>query len=167
MASQVEQLIGQFGQEEDKRLGQQMPRKSISLCEDETFHPQICLVSIEPVSNFLILEALCPVTRRSKAFEERWPSSVRELVIEKELLDAAPNLEKVFQEAKELFEATSNRKQRARDARCGISNDYHPFELSTGFPQESSEVQNRLEGHFKTLDPCASPFTRSSFRQAS
>ena len=57
MASQVEQLIGQFGQEEDKRLGQQMPRKSISLCEDETFHPQICLVAIEPVSNFLILKA--------------------------------------------------------------------------------------------------------------
>ena len=108
-----------------------------------------------------------PSNATQQGFRRTITSSVRELVIEKELLDAAPNLEKVFQEAKELFEATSNRKQRARDARCGISNDYHPFELSTGFPQESSEVQNRLEGHFKTLDPCASPFTRSSFRQAS
>jgi hypothetical protein len=53
----VEQLIGQFGLEEDKRLGQQMPRKDITLYEDETFHPQICLVTVEPVSGFLILEA--------------------------------------------------------------------------------------------------------------
>ena len=57
VASQVEQLIGQFGQQEDQRLGQQMPKRNITLCEDETFHPQICLVAIEPVSNFLILEA--------------------------------------------------------------------------------------------------------------
>ena len=235
MASQVEQLIGQFGQEEDKRLGQQMPRKSISLCEDETFHPQICLVAIEPVSNFLILEAYAQkrdaatwtssidlaissfsvdviqcvsdeatallshaqshlgvhhssdvfhvqyeVSKatslalnrqdekakeehevaklkhqenlaKRQAFEAQWPNSVRELVIEKELLEAAPELEKLFQETKERFESTTHRKQRARDARCGISNDYHPFELSTGVPLESSEVQNRLEGHFKTL----------------
>lgn len=34
-----------------------MPKRKNSLCEDETFHPQICLVAIEPVSNFLILEA--------------------------------------------------------------------------------------------------------------
>ena len=180
VASQVEQLIGRFGQEEDKRLGQQMPRKNISLCEDETFHPQICLVAIEPVSNFLILEAYAQVSKATSlalnrqdekakeeyeaaklahqenlakrtAFEERWPNSVRELVIEKELLEAAPKLEKVFQETKERFETTTHRKQRARDARCGISKDYHPFDLSTGVPLESSEVQNRLEGHFRTL----------------
>ena len=180
VASQVEQLIGRFGQEEDKRLGQQMPRKNISLCEDETFHPQICLVAIEPVSNFLILEAYAQVSKatslalnrqdekaeeeyeaatlkhqenqaKRKAFEERWPCSVGELKIEKELLDAAPELEKEFQEAKERFEETSNRKQRARDARCGIAYDFHPFDLSTGVPMESSEVQNRLEGHFRTL----------------
>ena len=33
-----------------------MPHREITLCEDETFHPQICLVAIEPVSNFLVLE---------------------------------------------------------------------------------------------------------------
>ncbi len=235
VASQVERLIGQFGLEEDKRFGPQMPRKSITLCEDETFHPQICLVAIEPVSNFLILEAYArhrdtatwntsidlalhsysvdviqcvsdeatallshaqshlgahhspdvfhvqydvskatslalnrqddkakqqyeaakldhqkSLTKR-QAFEERWPSSLGELEIEKELLDAAPELEKVFQETKERFETTTHRKQRARDARCDISKDYQPFDLSTGAPMESSEVQNRLEGHFKTL----------------
>jgi len=49
--------MGQFGQIEDQRLCQQMPKRNITLCEDETFHPQICLVAIEPVSNFIILEA--------------------------------------------------------------------------------------------------------------
>lgn len=33
-----------------------MESKQITLCEDETFHPQICLVAIEPVSNFIVLE---------------------------------------------------------------------------------------------------------------
>lgn len=33
-----------------------MPKKMIMLCEDETFHPEICLVAIEPVSNFILVE---------------------------------------------------------------------------------------------------------------
>jgi hypothetical protein len=37
-------------------LSQNMPAKKISLAEDETFHPQICAVSMEPVSNFIIVE---------------------------------------------------------------------------------------------------------------
>ncbi|MFK5953981.1 MAG: hypothetical protein QM498_13040, partial [Desulfobacterium sp.] len=32
------------------------PEKLITLCEDETFHPQTCLVAIEPESNYIILE---------------------------------------------------------------------------------------------------------------
>jgi hypothetical protein len=31
----------------------------ITVCEDETFHPQVCLVSIEPVSDFILLEVYC------------------------------------------------------------------------------------------------------------
>ena len=37
-------------------LSQNMPAKKISLAEDETFHPQICAVSMEPVSNFIVVE---------------------------------------------------------------------------------------------------------------
>jgi hypothetical protein len=37
-----------------------MPPRQITLCEDETSHPQICLVAIEPVSNFLLLEQYQP-----------------------------------------------------------------------------------------------------------
>jgi ABC-type transporter Mla MlaB component len=33
-----------------------MTPKRITVCEDETFHPEICLVAIEPVSNFILLE---------------------------------------------------------------------------------------------------------------
>ena len=226
VASQVEQLIGQFGQQEDQRLGQQMPKRNITLCEDETFHPQICLVAIEPVSNFLILEAyaekrdavtwnasvdaaLKPFSvdviqcasdqaaallshaqshlgvhhspdvfhvqyelskatslalnrqeqkakedyevaiaahqgnmAKRKAFDATWPCTIREL-------------ERVCQETKEQLETTTDRKQRAREARCGIANNYHPFDLKTGEPMESSDVHNRLNEHFQTLHTVA------------
>jgi hypothetical protein len=33
-----------------------MAPKEITVCEDETFHPEICLVAIEPISNYLLLE---------------------------------------------------------------------------------------------------------------
>jgi hypothetical protein len=59
-ARHMETLLADFGREEDQRLAAQMPPREISLCEDETFHPQICLVAIEPVSNFLLLEQYAP-----------------------------------------------------------------------------------------------------------
>jgi hypothetical protein len=59
-ACHMETLLADFGREEDQRLAAQMPPREISLCEDETFHPQICLVAIEPVSNFLLLEQYAP-----------------------------------------------------------------------------------------------------------
>ena len=55
-ATQLEQCLAEFGQQEDRRLAAGMPPREITACEDETFHPQICLVAIEPVSNFLLLE---------------------------------------------------------------------------------------------------------------
>lgn len=52
----MNEKIIEFGKTEDKRLGRQMPEKTITLCEDETFHPEICLVAIEPVSNYILVE---------------------------------------------------------------------------------------------------------------
>ena len=60
VASQMESLIVTFGQEEDQRLAAHMPAREISVCQDETFHPEICLVAIEPVSNFILLEQYQP-----------------------------------------------------------------------------------------------------------
>lgn len=59
-AAQMEALLVEFGRQEEQRLATHMPPRQISLCEDETFHPQICLVAIEPVSNYLLLEQYAP-----------------------------------------------------------------------------------------------------------
>ncbi len=56
ISDQMDAIIGQFGDMEKTRLSMLMPKKLITLCEDETFHPQICLVAIEPDSNYIILE---------------------------------------------------------------------------------------------------------------
>lgn len=53
---QMETLVVEFGAEQRKKLAKEMRPRSISVCEDETFHPEICLVAIEPVSNFILLE---------------------------------------------------------------------------------------------------------------
>jgi hypothetical protein len=54
--AQLEACVAAFGERERARLGQRMPARTISLCEDETYHPEVCLVGIEPVSNFIVLE---------------------------------------------------------------------------------------------------------------
>ncbi len=60
VAEAMESLLIRFGQEEHERLAGQMAPREITLCEDETFHPQICLVAIEPVSNFILVEQYQP-----------------------------------------------------------------------------------------------------------
>jgi hypothetical protein len=52
----MEEAVIAFDQEERQRLAAGMSPKQITVCQDETFHPQTCLVAIEPVSNFILLE---------------------------------------------------------------------------------------------------------------
>lgn len=52
----MEEQVVAFGHMEKVRLGSQMSRKTITVCEDENFHSDVCLVGIEPVSNFILLE---------------------------------------------------------------------------------------------------------------
>jgi Family of unknown function (DUF6399) len=52
----MEEAILTFEKIEKPRLASKMPKKKISICQDETFHPEICLVAIEPVSNYILLE---------------------------------------------------------------------------------------------------------------
>jgi hypothetical protein len=49
------------------------PPRSITLCQDETFHPQICLVALEPVSGFIVLEKY--VAHRDA---ETWTSATKQ-----------------------------------------------------------------------------------------
>lgn len=56
VANNMDKSIISFDESEQKRLIVKMPQKWITLCEDETFHPAICMVAMEAVSNFIILE---------------------------------------------------------------------------------------------------------------
>ena len=56
VGEKMDKVINEFGEFEGKRLAKKMPEKWITLCEDETFHPAICMVAIEALSNFIILE---------------------------------------------------------------------------------------------------------------
>ena len=55
---EVEQAIVAYQQTETPRLAKAMPRKVITMTQDETFTGGLCLVATEPVSNFIILEQL-------------------------------------------------------------------------------------------------------------
>ena len=55
---QVEQAMVVYREDETARLAQDMPHKDITVTQDETFTGGLCLVGIEPVSNFIILEQL-------------------------------------------------------------------------------------------------------------
>jgi hypothetical protein len=60
VAQQMESLLIAFGKQEDQRFAAGMPPREISVAVDETFHPDICLVGMEPVSNFIVLEEYQP-----------------------------------------------------------------------------------------------------------
>jgi Family of unknown function (DUF6399) len=52
----LEQGVIDFAAAQRAQLAQDMAPKEIAVAEDETYHPDICLVAIEPVSNFLLVE---------------------------------------------------------------------------------------------------------------
>ena len=73
LATLLQDLLGQYDQEQRQQLAPTMPPKDITLCEDENFHgAQPCLVAIEPLSNFLVLE-----TYRPHRDADTWNAAVR------------------------------------------------------------------------------------------
>jgi len=54
----VEEAIVAYQREETIRLAQEMPPKEITATQDETFTGGLCLVAIEPVSNYILLEQM-------------------------------------------------------------------------------------------------------------
>lgn len=57
---QVEQALMAFDDTERPRLAEQMRAKLLTVCLDETFHPAICLVGMEPVSGYILVEQYSP-----------------------------------------------------------------------------------------------------------
>jgi hypothetical protein len=55
---QVEHAMVTYRQDETARLAQDMPRKDLTVTQDETFTGGLCLVTMDPESNFIILEQL-------------------------------------------------------------------------------------------------------------
>ena len=55
---QVEQAMVTYGQDETARLAQDMPQKDLTVTQDETFTGGLCLITMDPESNFIILEQL-------------------------------------------------------------------------------------------------------------
>ena len=53
---QVEEAIVRYRQDESARLAKDMPAKDITLAKDETFTGGLCLVAMEPKSNYIVLE---------------------------------------------------------------------------------------------------------------
>ncbi|MCP4202235.1 MAG: hypothetical protein GY769_09895 [bacterium] len=56
VAARVEKEIVSCGKTERERLGPRSRPRPISVCLDGTFHPGVCLVGIEPVSELILLE---------------------------------------------------------------------------------------------------------------
>jgi Family of unknown function (DUF6399) len=56
VAATLEQAVIDFAAAQRQQLAQDMTPTTIAVAEDETYHPDICLVAMEPVSGFLLLE---------------------------------------------------------------------------------------------------------------
>lgn len=242
VAQQMESLLIEFAQQEDQRLAAQMPPREMTVVEDETFHPSICLVGIEPVSNFILLEeyqpqrdadtwnrclrqklgslpiTVCqvvsdeakalirhaevhlgahhspdlfhvqqdtsqaislPLASQSRQAEERVTKTEEKVALLRAELQACheqcpesshgPMLPQQLQQAqteeaaaREHLSACQDRQQRARQARRGLTHDYHPFDVDTGRPLEENEVARRLAGHFDSLEKIAAEASLSS-----
>ena len=57
---QLQEAAATQAQEQRVALAVGMPAQELTVAEDETFHPDVCLVAIEPVSNFILLEQYAP-----------------------------------------------------------------------------------------------------------
>lgn len=55
---QVEHAIVDYRQSETARLAKDMPHKELTVTQDETFTGGLCLITMDPESNFIILEQL-------------------------------------------------------------------------------------------------------------
>jgi Family of unknown function (DUF6399) len=72
-AAALEQAVVDFAAGQRQHLTQGMAPKEIAVAEDETYHPDICLVAQEPVSGFLLLEQYA--SRRDAA---TWDAAVQQ-----------------------------------------------------------------------------------------
>jgi transcriptional regulator with XRE-family HTH domain len=56
LTAAVEAAVVALAEEQRAQLAAGMAPRQVAVCEDETFHPATCLVALEPISNFIVLE---------------------------------------------------------------------------------------------------------------
>jgi len=78
---QLEESTIKFSKEETIRLAKKMKPKEITVCQDETFHPETCLVAIEPEANFILLEKYSG-GRKGSDWTEAMQDAVKGLPVE-------------------------------------------------------------------------------------
>jgi len=90
---QVEQAMVDYRHTETARLAKDMPRKTITVTQDETFTGGLCLVASDPMSNFIILEQLAQ-TRDQDAWNGLMTPALAQLNCEviQSTSDEAPGL---------------------------------------------------------------------------
>jgi Family of unknown function (DUF6399) len=74
----IEQAIVDYDQTETPRLAQAMPHKDLTVTQDETFTGGLCLITMDPESNFIILEQLAQA-RDQTAWNERMAPALAQL----------------------------------------------------------------------------------------
>jgi hypothetical protein len=228
-AALIQQIVA-YAQEQQQRLAANMPPRKITVAEDETFHPKICLVAMEVVSGFLLAERYAD-HRDAETWDEALHEAVQGMSVEiiqlvgdeaKGLLAHARNLhahhspdlfhvqqelskatsaslashtqraEKVHDQAQqqmqrlealqqacqaqcgqsaaahelavsavaaarhadqaqEKLQASRQRQEQARLARRGVSEAYHPFDLSTGQARDAEQVERQLNARMNEL----------------
>jgi hypothetical protein len=77
----LEEAVVANGQRQQAELGAGMPRRQVTVCEDETFHPEICLVGLEPVSNFILLEQYAQ-NRSAATWTQALAQAIKDLPID-------------------------------------------------------------------------------------
>jgi hypothetical protein len=89
----VEEAMVTYQREETARLAVQMPPKDITVTQDETFTGGLCLVAIEPVSNYILLEQTAP-TRDHDTWQELMEAALAPLkcTVIQSTSDEAPGL---------------------------------------------------------------------------
>jgi len=90
---QVEQAMVTYRQDETARLAQDMPRKAITVTQDETFTGGLCLITMDPESHFIILEQLAQA-RDQTTWDELMAPALKQLNCEviQSTSDEAPGL---------------------------------------------------------------------------
>jgi hypothetical protein len=77
----LEATVVALADEQRRTLAVGMPERQITVCEDETFDPAICLVALEPVSNFILLEQYAP-DRSAATWTQTLTTALKGLTVE-------------------------------------------------------------------------------------